>query len=560
MKYKLAYKLFVAFLLTNIVGIVLLVGGMQYFMRQYFFDFVRQIELNKIDHLVQRLADEYRQKGSWEDLQENQSHWQNLLRLSNASHSPPPMGPPPRPPHEGMRPPPRPPHEGMRPPPRPPHEGMRPPPRPPHEGMGPPPRPPHEGMGPPPGHGGDHQPPSFRPPPELVDEMLSIKDIPGPPVKPIPNSPPDPMMIAPRLVLFDAEKRWVIGRQTDLDNFALRTIEVNGKTVGWVGIQRVETFFAPKDIEFIQQQTRGIYISSLGVLLFSIIVTWLLAQHLVKPLRKLTTATQALAARRFGTRVTVKTQDEVGQLATDFNQMAYTLEQYEQMRQQWLADVAHELRTPLSILRGEVEALQDGIREADDETLESLHAEALHLSRLVDDLRTLSLADSQALNLRRQPLNPLHVLQQSLNQFQARLAQQKIKLRANLQTKEVPYLAGDSDRLLQVFNNLLENTLRYVDKPGWLEITPTLTPTFLQLDFIDSGPGVPDFALPHLFDRLYRAEPSRNRAQGGSGLGLSICKSIIEKHGGEISVQKAPEGGLWFKISLPISSRKNENN
>jgi two-component system sensor histidine kinase BaeS len=553
MKYKLAYKLFVAFLLTNIVGIVLLVGGMQYFMRQYFFDFVRQIELNKIDYLVHRLADEYRQTGDWEALREKQSHWQNLLKHPNARH-------PPRPPHEGMGPPPRPPHEGMGPPPRPPHEGMGHPPRPPHEGMRHPPRPPHEGMRPPPMHGGDHQPLSFRPPPELLDKMLSIKDIPGPPVKPIPNSPPDPMMIAPRLTLFDAEKHWVIGRQTDLDNFALRAIDVNGKTVGWVGIQRVETFFAPKDIEFIQQQTRGIYISCLGVLLFSIIVTWLLAQHLVKPLRKLTTATQALAARRFGTRVTVKAQDEVGQLATDFNQMAYTLEQYEQMRQQWLADVAHELRTPLSILRGEVEALQDGIREADDDTLESLHAEALHLTRLVDDLRTLSLADSQALNIRRQPLNPLHVLQQSLNQFQARLVQQKIKLRANLQTKEVPYLAGDSDRLLQVFNNLLENTLRYVDKPGWLKITPTLTPTFLQLDFIDSGPGVPDFALPHLFYRLYRAEPSRNRAQGGTGLGLSICKSIIEMHGGEISAQKAPEGGLWFKISLPVSSKNNDNN
>lgn len=520
MKYKLAYKLFVAFLLTNFIGIALLVMSMQYFMRQYFFDFVSQIELNKTHDLIQKLSKEYQQKGSWDELRENQSHWQDLLRRSNnlrvPHRPPPPMG------------------FQHRPPPRPPH---RPP-----DGMGPPHRPP------------DH---AALPPPELIEEMISIKDIAGPPIKPIPHLPPDPMWIAPRLALFDAEKQWVAGRAADLAHFMLQAVEVNEKTVGWVGIQRVETVFAPKDIGFIQQQTRGIYISSLGVLLFSVIFTWLLAQHLVKPIRKLTTATQALAARRFSTRVTIQSQDEVGQLANDFNQMAYTLEQYEQMRQQWLADVAHELRTPLSILRGEVEALQDGIREADAETLESLHTEALHLNRLVDDLRTLSLADSQALNLRRQPVNPLSVLQLSLNQFQPRLAQQKIKVRADLSSQKMACLAGDSDRLLQVFNNLLENTLRYVDKPGWLKIVPTLSENSIQLDLIDSGPGVPDYALPHLFDRLYRAEPSRNRSQGGSGLGLAICKSIIEAHGGEMSVQKGVEGGLWFKMILPISSLKN---
>jgi two-component system sensor histidine kinase BaeS len=525
---KLAYKLFVAFLLTNLIGIALLVISMQYFMRQYFFDFVSQIELNKTDDLRQKLSEEYQQKRSWDELRDNESHWQDLLRRSKhlrVPHRPPP-------PPDGMGPPHRPP----------PPVGMGPPHRPPPPvGMGPPPRPPDQA--------------GLPPPPEMVDDMLSIKDIPGPPIKSRLHLPHDPRQIGPRLALFDAEKRRVAGRQADLAHFTLQAIEVDKKTVGWVGIQRVETVFAPKDIGFIRQQTRGIYISSLGVLLFSMIVTWLLAQHLVKPIRKLTVATQALAARRFSTRVTIRSRDEVGLLADDFNQMAYTLEQYEQLRQQWLADVAHELRTPLSILRGEVEALQDGIRKADADTLESLHTEALHLNRLVDDLRTLSLADSQALNLRRQPVNPLLVLQQSLNQFEARFAQQKIQVRVNFSggLKKL-YLAGDSDRLLQVFNNLFENTWRYVDKPGWLKIISTRLENSIQLDLIDSGPGVSDYALPHLFDRLYRAEPSRNRSQGGSGLGLAICKSIIEAHGGEISVQSGVEGGLWFKIILPISS------
>jgi two-component system sensor histidine kinase BaeS len=380
------------------------------------------------------------------------------------------------------------------------------------------------------------------------------------------------MIIIPRLTVFDAEKQWVVGQKMDWSQLTLYPIKLNQQvnqiefddqdfhdknpmenTIGWLGVQPMSTFFGPKNIEFIRQQTNGIYISSIGVFLLSLIVAWWLSRHFVKPLQQLTAGTESLAARHFATRVTIKSQDELGRLANNFNQMAQTLEQYEQQRQQWLADIAHELRTPLAILRGEIEALQDGVHEINAETLESLHVEVLLLTRLVEDLRTLSLADSHALILRHQPLNPIEILQQTIDQFETRFTQANIHIKTHLPIKEDFSLVGDSDRLQQVFANLFENALRYVNIPGWLTINATLTATHLQIDFIDSGPGVPHFALPHLFERLYRVDRSRNRGKGGSGLGLAICKSIVEAHGGTIIAAHAPERGLWIKIQLPLN-------
>lgn len=504
---------------------MLFVWGMQYFMRQYFFNFIEKIEHERIYSVTQHLSTVYQSKSNWEFLRGNQIAWHHLLRPIKPpaqSHSRPP--PPPRwnhpPPPDHRPPPPR----WNRPPP-PDHRPPRPPP-------------------------GSPQPPPMK----LMEEIYNDSPPTSQPHRPPP--PLDPIKIIPRLALFDENKNWIIGRQADPSRFHLHPIIVDEKIVGWIGLQPIETFSKPQGIEFIKYQTRGIYAGGIGILLFSLIITWFLARHLIKPLKKLTTGTQALAARRFTTRVNIKTQDEFQQLATNFNEMAKTLQKYEQMRQQWLADIAHELRTPLAILRGEIEALQDGVREINAETLESLHSEVLHLTRLVEDLRTLSLADSESLVLHRQPINPLKVLQHSLNQFEAHLKQQNLTLYTALQTQESPYLAGDTDRLMQVFNNLLENGLRYIDKPGWLKIQAHLTASRLELNFTDSGPGVPYFALPHLFNRLYRVEQSRNRVRGGSGLGLAICKSIIEAHGGHITADHASSGGLWIKISLPFFLEK----
>ena len=269
--------------------------------------------------------------------------------------------------------------------------------------------------------------------------------------------------------------------------------------------------------------------------------------------------TQALTSLKFDTRIQVRTGDELGQLAMDFNRMAETLSRYETMRKQWLSDISHELRTPLSVLRGEIEAMQDGVREITDEALESLHAEALHMGKIVDDLHELSLADSGALRMERQPIQPVAVLKETLKLFETRFQQAQISIAADLPVEPKVTLQGDASRLSQLYTNLLENTLRYADAPGTLRIWREYSAEQLSLFFEDSGPGVPQESVDHLFDRLYKVDASRTRTKGGSGLGLAICKAIAESHGASIHASSAPGSGLRIQILFPRSHHGKQN-
>lgn len=291
------------------------------------------------------------------------------------------------------------------------------------------------------------------------------------------------------------------------------------------------------------------------MLVLGAIVAFLLSRHLLSPIKELVRGTRSLTSRRFDTRITVTTSDELGQLADDFNQMAHTLEQYEHMRQQWISDIAHELRTPLSILRGEIEAMQDGIRETTSERLDSLHAEVVHMSKIVNDLHDLSVAESGALHFKREPVNLLKTVRSCLQKYMGRFEEHGIAIVDELGALETIEILGDRDRLIQVFTNLLENTLRYTDAPGALTASILSTHTETVLRFADTKPGVPPASLDRLFERLYRVDDSRNRATGGSGLGLAICKSIVEAHGGTISARNASSGGLQIEIILPLHTR-----
>jgi two-component system sensor histidine kinase BaeS len=263
-----------------------------------------------------------------------------------------------------------------------------------------------------------------------------------------------------------------------------------------------------------------------------------------------------LSERKFETRVAIASHDELGQLASDFNNMAQALDLYERMRRQWLSDISHELRTPLSILRAEIEAMQDGIREITRDSLESLHAEILYLGKIVNDLHDLSLADSAMLTIKKEPVKPLQSLMSTLKSFETRFKDRDISVQDDLESAQEFILAGDEDRLKQLFSNILENTLSYADCPGVLKIWHHRGSTELTLNFMDSGPGVPEGSLERLFDRLYRVDGSRNREHGGSGLGLAICKSIVDALGGEIKASNAPGEGLWIKIVFPLPSQR----
>jgi two-component system sensor histidine kinase BaeS len=359
--------------------------------------------------------------------------------------------------------------------------------------------------------------------------------------------------LARKLALFGADKQHITGgrARVSYDGYTLQAIAVDGQTVGWLGLHKREHLANPLAVGFLTQQSQMLYIIGGGILLLAAIVAFLLSKHLLTPVQKLTAGTQALMSRQFDTRIEVESKDELGQLAADFNTMALTLEKYERMRQQWISDIAHELRTPLSILRGEIEALRDGVREVNRDTLDSLCSEARHLSEIVNDLHELSLADTGALSIKKVPIDPAAVLKETLGHFKQAFAENQIKIENSLENHHPITIIGDADRLQQLFSNLVENTLRYADAPGILKIGQECTANRLILFFEDSGPGVPEDALDRLFDRLYRVDRSRSRAQGGSGLGLSICKSIVNALGGEIRATNGNSGGLRIEIELP---------
>jgi two-component system sensor histidine kinase BaeS len=361
--------------------------------------------------------------------------------------------------------------------------------------------------------------------------------------------------LARRLALFGADKQHISGGRPGVayDGYTLQSIAVDGTTVGWLGLHKREHLTNPLAVGFLSQQSQMLYIIGGSIVLLAAVVALLLSRHLLAPVDRLMAGTQALMSRRFDTRIEVESKDELGQLAADFNTMAQTLESYENMRRQWISDIAHELRTPLSILQGEIEALKDGVRAVSRDSLKSLLSEARHLSKIVNDLHELSLADTGALSIKKAPVQPAVILEKTLGQFRQGFAEHQITVENNLATQSPVTISGDAGRLQQVFSNLVENTLRYADAPGRLKIGQECSANRLILSFEDSGPGVPPDALDHLFDRLYRVDRSRSRVQGGSGLGLSICKSIVNALGGEIRASKGNLGGLRIEVELPYS-------
>jgi len=388
-------------------------------------------------------------------------------------------------------------------------------------------------------------------PPEIENKGPGSSDQDMPPARPFRRI----QRLARRLVLFDADKQLIAGGRAGIsyDSYTLQAIGIEGKTVGWLGLHKREHLANPLAVGFLKQQSQMLYIIGGGILLLAAIVAFLLSRHLLAPVRKLTAGTQALASRQFDTRIEVESKDELGQLAADFNAMARTLEKYERMRRQWISDIAHELRTPLSILRGEIEALKDGVRQVNHDTLDSLYSEARHLSKIVNDLHELSLADTGALSIKKVPIDPVAILNETLGRFKQRFAENQITIENKLENQPPMNIIGDADRLQQLFSNLLENTLRYANAPGTLKLGQERTGNRLALFFEDSGPGVPEEALDRLFDRLYRVGRSRSRIHGGSGLGLSICKSIVNALGGEIRAVNSNSGGLRIEVELPLA-------
>jgi two-component system sensor histidine kinase BaeS len=355
-----------------------------------------------------------------------------------------------------------------------------------------------------------------------------------------------------RIALLDKDKKRVTGYTRIADDALALPIVVAGETVGWLAVTPFQSVTEAGGERFQQYQLRTSLVMGVFSLLLAMLIAWWIARALLEPVKRVAAATHRLASGDYSGRVVVASNDEVGKLARDFNQLAYTLERNETMRREFMADVSHELRTPLSVLRGELEAIEDGVRTLDQHSMKSLQGEVSMLSKLVDDLYELSLADVGALTYRKATCVLNQLLESSVGMFQERLSARQLRVELELPAHPLT-LVADANRLQQLFSNLLENAVRYTDPQGLIRISAVVESDELRIDFMDSGPGVSANQLPRLFERFYRGDASRNRSSGGAGLGLAICHSIALAHGGSLSAEHSPLGGLWLTLRLPRS-------
>lgn len=331
-------------------------------------------------------------------------------------------------------------------------------------------------------------------------------------------------------------------------------LKVNDQTVGWLlftpALDRLNPT-AP-EARFLNNVTQATIFSAVGAVLIALILGGILAFTMTRSLRELTAATQQLAKGKLGQKVKVRSRDELGALADSFNQMSAELERSNELRRQMTADIAHDLRTPLSVIMGYTEALSDGKLKGSAEMYAVMHTEAQHLSHLIDDLKTLSLADAGELPLTRQPVSPVDLLMRTAAAHRVKAEKQEIAIQVD-SAPDLPDVDVDMERMAQVMGNLVDNALRYTPPGGKILLTAAALENQVQVRVVDSGHGIAAENLPYLFERSFRADKARVQQDGETGLGLAIAKSLVEAHGGRISVESQPEQGTTFTISLPSS-------
>ena len=292
----------------------------------------------------------------------------------------------------------------------------------------------------------------------------------------------------------------------------------------------------------------GIGAAALGTLL-----VWLLSRRTLAPLQSLGAAARRLGRGDLSQRAETEGPSEIRQLAHSFNVMAEGLEEAERHRRNLTADIAHELRTPLSNIQGYLEAIKDGLVQPTPETIDTIHGQALHLSRLVEDLRLLAQVEAGALTLQLSLTRMEELLQSSVEAVRPRAEAKGVNVTLELDPS-LPEMELDATRVAQVIGNLLENAITHTPEGGSVAVTGRADTGGAEIAVADTGPGIPPEELPRLFDRFYRADPSRARATGGSGLGLTIARRLIEAHGGTIEAYSVLGQGSRFTINLPAPS------
>lgn len=314
----------------------------------------------------------------------------------------------------------------------------------------------------------------------------------------------------------------------------------------------------PQDVLFQASVFRSLLLAGGLALILGIILSYLTSRRLVTPLKRLTQAAHRIGQGHLDERVGIQTKDEVGQLAIAFNTMVDNLNRQEILRKQFTADIAHELRTPLTSIKSYIEAFQDNILPADEENLASIHEEIDRLVDLSSDLKDLNVAEMGALTLNLEPVNLKHLLEKVIHSLYSLIQEKKIELSWNPPLESIT-TTGDGRLLTRLFYNLIHNAYRYSDVGGRVTITLTQAPHSVQITIKNTGIGIPEEELPLIFERFYRADKSRTRETGGTGLGLALVHQIVALHRGTITVRSKVGQETEFIVRLPKKANAAED-
>jgi two-component system OmpR family sensor kinase len=310
----------------------------------------------------------------------------------------------------------------------------------------------------------------------------------------------------------------------------------------------------PLEQSFLGRLQRSLILGVALAVGLGVVASAILSRSLTAPLQRLAVAARAIAAGDLSQQVEVQGSAEIAQFTRAFNEMTSALEGAEKLRQNLVADVAHELRTPLSVLQGNLRAILDDVYPLEKAEIANLYDETRLLSRLIDDLRELAQAEAGQLGLNLRPTAVADVLRATVTNFEPAAEAQEIRLTAEI-AADLPPILADPDRLAQVLRNLLTNALRHTPSGGQIAVSAAATQEAIEITVADNGEGIAPEDLPHVFDRFWRADRSRSRAEGGAGLGLAIARSLVQAHGGRIWAQSIKGKGSTFTLSLPISDQ-----
>lgn len=359
------------------------------------------------------------------------------------------------------------------------------------------------------------------------------------------------------IVIADTDREGMTGHPLGTATRGARLpVSVDGIQIGTLVVDGARmTMPSMADTSLLTGLTRAVLTAALVAGLVALILAAFVVRQITRPVAELGNAARQIAAGDLSARVEIQSGDELGDLARAFNRMAVSLQEQEQLRRNLVADIAHELRTPLTGIQGTVEALQDGIFPLTAENLEPIHEQAILLNRLVDDLRTLALADAGELTLTVETVDLADLIARVLDSFRAQAHAGQVALQFDGCPSDRPLcIPGDRARLHQVATNLVGNALRHTPSGGTITVDLSAEASNIRWCVTDTGEGINPEDLPHVFERFYRADGSRSRMTGGSGLGLTIVKQIVTAHDGDITVTSPPSGavsGAQFTITLP---------